>query len=261
MADGPAPDGASGSRPQRAKAETLRPSLWWLLAALAVPLVRGSARLRLRDPEKVPQVGPFILTPNHHSNIDPLVIAVAVWQLGRAPRFLAKASLFRVPVLGALMRAVGQIPVERGGLQRAAIPLEAAKRVVSEGHCVIVYPEGSLTRDPHLWPMRGKTGAARLALELDIPVIPVAHWGTQDLMPIYTNKLHLLPRATIDVLFGDPVDLSPWTGRATDPVALVQATERIMDAITDLAERLRGQAAPSERWNPAQHGQAETGRF
>jgi 1-acyl-sn-glycerol-3-phosphate acyltransferase len=254
MVDGPAPRAAP-----KPKAEKLRPSLWWVLGGLAVPLIRGSATLKIRNAEKLPAVGPFILTPNHHSNIDPLVIAVAVWRLGRAPRFLAKASLFRVPVLGAVMRRVGQIPVERGG--RATIPLEAAKRLVREGYCVIVYPEGSLTRDPHLWPMRGKTGAARLALDLGIPVIPAAHWGTQDLMPIYSKKLRLLPRPRIEVTFGDPVDLSSWAGRAGDPVALQLATERIMDAITRLLEDLRGQAAPTERWNPAQHGQAETGRF
>ncbi|MDQ1512917.1 MAG: hypothetical protein QOC59_759 [Microbacteriaceae bacterium] len=261
MVDGRAPDAAPSTRSPRPKGETTSPSLWWLLAALAVPLVRGSATLKVRNAEKLPAEGPFILTPNHHSNIDPLVIAVAVWQLGRAPRFLAKASLFRVPVLGALMRRVGQIPVERGGLQRGAIPLDAAKRLVREGHCVIVYPEGSLTRDPNLWPMRGKTGAARLALELSIPVIPTAHWGTQDLMPIGSTRMRLLPRARIEMVIGDPVDLTAWAGKAADPVALQQATDRIMDAITALLEELRGQAAPPERWNPAQHGQAETGRF
>ncbi len=184
-----------------------------------------------------------------------------MWQLGRAPRFLAKESLFHVPVVGALFRAVGQIPVQRGGLQRGAIPLEAAKRVVEEGHCVIVYPEGSLTRDPHVWPMRGKTGAARLALELDIPLIPVAHWGTQDLMPRYSKTIHVLPRAHIDILFGDPVDLSEWRGKPLDGAGLTEATNRIMAAITGLLEQLRGQAAPAERWDPAKHGQTEIGRF
>jgi 1-acyl-sn-glycerol-3-phosphate acyltransferase len=260
MVDRPASPAVTVRR-QRPKAEKLRPSLWWLLAALAVPFVRGAARLRIREGQKLPAVGPFILTPNHYSNIDPLVIAVAVWRLGRAPRFLAKASLFRVPVLGALLRAVGQIPVERGGVQRASIPLGAARRVVEEGHCVIVYPEGSLSRDPHQWPMRGKTGAARLALDLGIPVIPVAHWGTQDLMPTYSNRLRFFPRASIEVLFGDPVDLTEWAGRATDPAALLHATERIMTAVTALVEELRGQPAPAERWDPARHGQAETGRF
>jgi 1-acyl-sn-glycerol-3-phosphate acyltransferase len=245
----------------RPRQEKLRPSLWWVLAAIGVPFVRATARLRIRNPEKLPATGPFILTPNHNSNIDPLVVAVAVWRLGRAPRFLAKASLFAVPVLGALFRGVGQIPVERGGLQRGAIPLDAAKRIVREGSCVIVYPEGSLTRDPQLWPMRGKTGAARLALDLGIPVVPAAHWGTQQLMPIYSKKLRLFPRAKIEVLFGDPVDLSAWSGRTPDAAVLQSATEEIMSAVTGLLEQLRGETAPAERWDPAKHGQAETGRF
>jgi 1-acyl-sn-glycerol-3-phosphate acyltransferase len=243
------------------RSEKLRPSLWWVLGALAVPFIRGVARVRILHPEKLPASGPFLLTPNHHSNIDPLVVAVVVWRLGRAPRFMAKASLFRVPVLGMLLRSVGQIPVERGGMQRGAIPIGAAKRIVAEGHCVVVYPEGSLTRDPEIWPMRGKTGAARLALELGIPVIPVAHWGTQDLMPIYSKRLRLRPRAHIEVAFGDPVDLSPWLGRATDPGALHGATAAIMTAITELLEDLRHESAPADRWDPAKHGQAETGRF
>lgn len=251
-------DGAAQARP---KQEKLTPSVFWPIGALVVPFIRAAASVRIRHPEKLPATGPFILSPNHHSNIDPLVIGVAVWRLGRAPRFLAKSSLFRVPVVGALLRSTGQIPVERGGMQRGAIPLDAAKRLVAEGHCVIVYPEGSLTRDPNLWPMRGKTGAARLSLELGIPVVPVAHWGTQDLMPRYSNKLHLAPRARIEVAFGDPVDLAPWAGRATDPVALQEATARIMADITVLLEELRGQGAPPERWDPSKHGQTETGRF
>jgi 1-acyl-sn-glycerol-3-phosphate acyltransferase len=245
----------------RPRQEKLRPSLWWVLGAIAVPFIRATSRLRIRNPEKLPATGPFILTPNHNSNIDPLVIAVAVWRLGRAPRFMAKASLFRVPVIGALLRGVGQIPVQRGGLQRGAIPIDAARRIVSDGSCVIVYPEGSLTRDPQLWPMRGKTGAARLALELGIPVVPVAHWGTQQLMPIYSKKLRVFPRAKIDVLFGDPVDLSAWAGGAADATALHAATAQILTAITGLLEQLRGEPAPVERWDPSKHGQTETGRF
>ncbi len=249
------------ARAPRPKQEKTTPSVFWPIAALVVPALRGAAQVKIRNPEKLPATGAFILAPNHHSNIDPIVIGAAVWRLGRAPRFLAKSSLFRVPVVGGLLRSTGQIPVERGGMQRGAIPLDAAKRLVGEGQGVIVYPEGSLTRDPNLWPMRGKTGAARLALELGIPVVPVAHWGTQDLMPIYSKKIHLAPRAHIEIAIGDPVDLAPWAGRATDPVALQEATARIMAAITALLEELRGQGAPTDRWDPAKHGQSETGRF
>ena len=246
--------------PAEPYAEKRRPSVFWPLAAIVVPVLRGMARIRIRHPEKLPATGAFILAPNHHSNIDPLVIGLAVWRVGRAPRFLAKASLFRIPVVGAALRSVGQIPVERGGAGRGAIPMTAAKRLIEEGQGVIVYPEGSLTRDPDLWPMRGKTGAARLALQLGLPVIPAAHWGTQDLMPRYTNRLRLRPRAHIDVVFGDPVDLSDL-GRVADRAALTAATDRIMTAITELVEELRGERAPSERWDPTKHGQTETGAF
>jgi len=248
------------TRPAKPYAEKRRPSVFWLLATPVVPFIRSIATLRIRDGEKLPASGPFILTPNHHSNIDPIIIGMAVWRLGRAPRFLAKASLFWIPVVGAALRSAGQIPVERGGASRGAIPISAAKRLIEEGQGVIVYPEGSLTRDPRLWPMRGKTGAARLALQLGLPVIPVAHWGTQTLMPVNTTKLRFRPRAHIEVLFGDPVDLSDL-GRVADRAALQTATDRIMAAVTALVEELRGETAPAERWDPAKHGQTETGLF
>lgn len=252
------PASAGGSTSAKPFAEKRRPSFLWLIAAPVVPAMRAVARIRIREPQKLPATGAFILAPNHHSNIDPVVIGLAVWRLGRAPRFLAKASLFRIPVVGAALRSVGQIPVERGGAARGAIPLSAATRLIEQGQGVIVYPEGSLTRDPELWPMRGKTGAARLALQLGLPVIPAAHWGTQQLMPRYSNRLRLRPRSRIDVVFGDPVDLSDL---GHDRAALQSATDRIMAAITALVEELRGETAPPERWDPTKHGQTETGTF
>jgi 1-acyl-sn-glycerol-3-phosphate acyltransferase len=248
------------TKPAKPYAEKRRPSMWWPLAGIVVPFIRGIATITVRNPEKLPATGAFILAPNHMSNIDPVIVAVAVWRLGRAPRFLAKASLFTIPVVGAALRSIGQIPVDRGGAARGAIPLSAAKRLIAEGQGVIVYPEGSLTRDPDLWPMRGKTGGARLALQLGLPVIPVAHWGAQTLMPVNTTKLRLKPRARIELVFGDPVDLEDL-GRVADKHALATATDRIMAAITGLLEDLRGETAPAERWDPAKHGQTETGTF
>ena len=132
---------------------------------------------------------------------------------------------------------------------------------MEHGRGVIVYPEGTLTRDPDLWPMRGKTGAVRLALADGIPLIPMAHWGAQDILPRY-GKLSFWPlRRRVRVILGDPVDLSDFSGRATQPAALVAGTDRLMNAIAQLLAQLRGIPAPATRWNPAEHGQKETGRL
>lgn len=137
-----------------------------------------------------------------------------------------------------------------------------SSELVEHGRGVIVYPEGTLTRDPDLWPMRGKSGAVRLALADGIPLIPMAQWGTHRIMGRYQKGLSLWPpRKPVQVIVGDPVDLSDLAGRAGEPAALVEATRRLMNAITALLEEARGEKAPAERWNPSDHGQKETGRL
>lgn len=220
-----------------------------------------AVKIRIKNGRKLPQEGAFVLAPNHYSEIDPVIMGMAVWRLGREPRFLAKAGLFRIPVVGALLKASGQIPVERGGSVRGSEPLKSAKELVAKGRSVIIYPEGSLTRDPDLWPMRGKTGAVRMALQYDLPVIPAAHWGTQHVMARYSKKISFFPRKTIDVVFGDPVDLSAFRGRSLDSATLNEATAVVMARITSLVEELRGETAPEKRWNPSEHNQKGTGRF
>jgi 1-acyl-sn-glycerol-3-phosphate acyltransferase len=240
--------------------ETSKPTIFWVLAGIVIPIMSIAVRFKVINPEKLPRRGAFIVSPNHYSEIDPVMIGMVSWHLGRMPRFLAKGSLFTVPVVGWLLRKSGQVPVERAGV-RGSAPLQAAQQIVDDGRIVIIYPEGSLTRDPDLWPMRGKTGAARMALEHDIPVIPVAHWGTQAVMARYGKKISFFPRKTVTVKFGDPVDLSAFRGRNLDSATLSEATAVIMDAITALLEDLRGEKAPENRWNPADHDQKETGRF
>jgi 1-acyl-sn-glycerol-3-phosphate acyltransferase len=241
--------------------ERSRPSLFWLFAVIALPLMSMMVKFRFHDREKVPQTGAVIFTPNHFTNIDPVVMGVATFHLGRLPRFMAKASILRIPVIGWLLRKSGQIPVERGGSTRSSAALLAAKELVGKGRALIVYPEGSLTRDPDIWPMRGKSGAVRLALELGIPIVPMAHWGTQAVMARYSKKINFFPRHTVDVKIGDPVDLSEFAGKNLDSKTLNEATNKVMDAITALLEDLRGEKAPEVRWNPAEHNQSETGRF
>jgi 1-acyl-sn-glycerol-3-phosphate acyltransferase len=226
-----------------------------------LPVVTTLTRLRIVDGRKLPRHGACIIVPNHFSELDPLLIGVAVWRLGRLPRFLAKGSLFRIPIVGWLLAKTGQIPVDRVGPSRQYSPLDAARLVAERGNAVIVYPEGTLTRDPDLWPMRGKTGAARMALAYDVPVIPVAHWGTQEILGRYSRRIHVFPRHTVTVVVGDPVDLSRYRGRPADAGLLAEATETIMAAVTDLLVGLRGGTPPEVRWDPAAHHQKETGRF
>lgn len=242
--------------------ERVKPSIFWIFVPLVLPFVTYLVKYKLHNREKMLRTGPLVIAPNHYSNIDPIVMGVAVWHLGRNPRFMAKASILRIPVLGWLLRKSGQIPVERGGsLAKSQESLNAARDLVAKGRSVIVYPEGSLTRDPNLWPMRGKSGAVRLALELDIPIQPMAHWGTQAIMGRYSSKLSFTPRHVVNIAVGDPVDLSKYRGKPLDAKLLNAATEDVMVAITTLLAGLRDEKAPAKRWDPSQHGQAETGKF
>ena len=174
-----------------------------LLNAVVRPLTRRDWRAQ----EKVPQTGGVIFVANHISNADPIALGQFLAFSGRWPRFLAKASLFGVPGLGRILRACGQIPVQRQSA-RSADALLAAVQGVEQGRAVVIYPEGTITHDPDLWPMTGRTGAARIALRTGCPVIPIGQWGAQELM--YGRQIHfpkLLPRKTLRMLVGDPVDL------------------------------------------------------
>lgn len=208
--------------------------------------------------EKLP-AGGFIAAPNHCTEIDPLVVGHMLYNQKRMPHFLAKGGLFKVPVVGAVLRATKQIPVERStaGANRS---LQVAKEVVEEGGAIVIYPEGTLTRDPDLWPMKGHTGAARMALESGIPVVPMAHWGAHHVFPRYAKRFHLFPRRTSRLIVGDPVDLSAFEGRPLDKATLTAATAVIMDAITALLAILRSEQPPAERWDPAAHNQTKHGR-
>lgn len=231
---------------------------WRIVAGLAIPIFEFFGRYRMRGLDHIPKRGAFVIAPNHVTNFDPLTTAYLVWRGGRVPRFLAKASLFRVPVLGWLLRFTGQIPVERDG--SGPDPLKAATRLIDDELAVIVYPEGTLTRDPDEWPMRGKSGAVRLALQHGIPLVPMAHWGVQRILPRYEGRLSFFPRKDVEMLVGPPIDLTPWAGR-TDAEALAEATTVLMNEIARLVGELRGETPPAQRWNPTEHGQSEWGRF
>ncbi len=186
----------------------------------------------------------IVVTPNHISWFDPLVMAHFLYDNGRPPRLLGKEAVFRIPVLGRIIVGAGQIPVHRES-RDAGAAVASAVSAVRAGECVVVYPEGTITRDPDLWPMQGKTGAARIALATGAPVIPVAQWGPQDVMAPYTKHFRLLPRKTMHVRAGAPVDLSDLAGRPLDAATLRIATDRITTSLTELLAEVRGEPVPT----------------
>jgi 1-acyl-sn-glycerol-3-phosphate acyltransferase len=213
-----------------------------------------------RGAENIPTKGPVIVASNHMSYLDVLVFTHFLYRNGRAPRYLGKAGVFRTPIIGKIVLAAGQIPVERES-KDARKAVDHAKILLEKGHMLGVYPEGTLTRDPEMWPMIAKTGCARLALATDTQVIPIAQWGSQQVLPNYTRRIFLFPRKTITIRAGRPVDLSKWRGKSDDPQALIEATAQIMRAITDLLEEIRGQKRPEVIFDPHSSELPRTGNF
>lgn len=212
-----------------------------------------------RGVDNLPKTGGCVVAVNHVSEFDPLSVAHFVFDNGRLPRFLGKAEVFKVPVLGRILRSAGQIPVFRKS-DDAVKALSAAIEAVQAGRCVIVYPEGTITRDPQIWPMVGKTGAARIALATGCPLIPVAQWGPQEVLAPYSWRLRILPRKVMHITAGAPVDLGDLADQPITRALLTTASERVVDAITSLLEDIRGEQAPVGRFDPRAQGVSDTGR-
>ena len=232
-----------------------------LVASVLIPIVRMLFVVKPKGIEKLPKHGSYILVANHVTNVDALAMAYLVYvQLKRAPHFLAKEGLFRVPVIGAILRAAGQIPVYRSG-HRNDTPLKAAHAYLEAGHTIAIFPEGTLTRSPERWPMRGKSGAIRLALETGVPVYPVGQWGSEQILPQYGSKFRPGFWKPVNMIIGDEIDLNNFRKRQLNPDELNQATKVVMQTITQLVEELRGEKAPLELWDPAKAGQTTSGNF
>jgi 1-acyl-sn-glycerol-3-phosphate acyltransferase len=201
-----------------------------------------------RGKENLPPEGGFIVAANHVSHVDPFILGHALYRMGRPPRYLAKSELWKVPVVKWILSNARQIPVHRRTTD-AALALKDAIAAVEDGECLAVYPEGTTTKDPSYWPMIPKTGVARLALMTGAPVIPVGQWGAQ---AIYgqDRKLHLLPRHTVHVHIGPPVDLSAYEGKPLDSETLRAATTTIMQAVRRLVGEVRGEEPPAVVYDP-----------
>ncbi|MCM3659692.1 1-acyl-sn-glycerol-3-phosphate acyltransferase [Georgenia satyanarayanai] len=229
------------------------PRMYRVIAGLLRPLLRATMRRDWRGAAHLPAEGGFIAAGNHLTNVDPLVFAHYLYNHGAAPRFLAKHTLFAVPVVGWVLRRAGQIAVERDSASALAA-LEPARDALAQGLCVGIFPEGTFTRDPDLWPMTAKLGVARLALSARVPVVPVAQWGPQDVLARYGKVLHVVPRRTVRVEAGPPVPLEDLYGREDDPQALREATERVMAAITEILAGLRGEQPPARVYDTRRDG-------
>jgi 1-acyl-sn-glycerol-3-phosphate acyltransferase len=204
----------------------MRPSpTYSVIAGLSWPFFYGLFRLRAKGSENLPQDGGFVLASNHLSSIDPWPLGLPIWPR-RFLRFMAKSELYWFP-LSLIANGAGAFPVRRG--QHDTVAMDTAVRLAREGNIVTMFPEGTrrvkgLVKKHEARP---RSGAARIALEADVPLVPAAVRGTD-------NLLRLGP---LRVAYGKPVDIDDLRGQDVTEAARV-ATERLMARIAELEESL-----------------------
>lgn len=218
----------------------------WVVRVLR-PFLMLVTRRDWRGAEKLPRGG-YVLAPNHISHVDPILLAHFMVDHDVTPRYLAKDTLFDLRLIGAIVRGAEQIPVHRS-TAGAAESLRTAIEAVQAGQVVTIYPEGTITRDPDLWPMSSRTGAVRVALASGKPLVPVAQWGAQDMLWPYSKRLRIFPRTTVHVQVGDPVDLTDFEGRELTEDLLHEATDRLVDTLTSMLGEIRGELPSGERFD------------
>ena len=236
-----------------------RPFAYRFVVALLRPLLMVFTKREWSGAEHLPREGGFVVVTNHYSHLDPFVFGHFLVDHDYSPRYLGKIEVFRIPVVGWILRKADQIPVRRE-TGKAVDAYRSAVDAVTAGKTVAIYPEGTLTRDPGLWPMRGKTGAARVSLQTRCPVVPIATWGAHEVLAPYGKAVRLLPRKTMHVRAGRPVPLDDLHGLEITHEVLAAATSRIMAALTGELELLRGEKAPPDRFDPRAHGVTPIGK-
>jgi 1-acyl-sn-glycerol-3-phosphate acyltransferase len=202
---------------------------WLLKLVLLGPVVRWFARPRVVG--DLPK-GPVVLPPNHLAEIDSLVLCAAV---PRRLTFVAKSEYFDrrgagARLYGTLCRLTGQVPIDRDGNGSADGALEAARGILRRGGAWVIYPEGTRSPDGRLY--RGKTGAMRVALSSHCSVVPVGIVGTST---VNRPRGRGWRRGRVEIRLGEPLDLSPWSDRASDPCVWRSATDALMAAIQQLS--------------------------
>ncbi|MEM7095156.1 MAG: lysophospholipid acyltransferase family protein [Actinomycetota bacterium] len=196
---------------------------------LGRPLTRILWKLEVTGMEHVPAEGPAIICPNHLSFCDSVFVPASLprrsWAIGKAEYMDSLSTKYLFP-------ALGMIPVDRSGGKKSAAALDAAADVLDAGHLFMIYPEGTRSRDGDLH--KGRTGAARLAMRCDAPIIPVGHQGTLDVQP--PGQLRMSPFKTVSVNIGAPMRVSDF-GRPGDP----RVYRTMIDAVMFEIARLSGQ--------------------
>lgn len=235
---------------RRASRHNPRPGAAFVVIELLLrPLLAVLIKRDWRGRRNVPREGGVIVVANHYTYFDPISVAHFIVRSGRTPRFLAKSGVFKNKYLGRFFRAAGQIPVYRDS-RDAMLAIRDAIKAVERGEVIIVYPEGTMTKDPNLWPMAGKTGAVRIALRTGAPVLPIAQWGAQELLAPYSKKFEVFPRKTLKVTAGEPIDMRAKFGTAINSESLRLGTEYLMDVITEMLAEIRGEQPPAVRFDP-----------
>ena len=213
------------------------------------PLIRSIMKHRAGGQEHFPRDGGMIVAGNHLSYADWPAMALFCHEAGHYPVFTIKSPVFDVKIIGWLLRKFGQLPVFRGRAD-AALVLNDAEQRIARGACVVFYPEGTASRDPDLWPMVARTGVARLALTTGVPVIPVACWGAQNIMPYGDKRPKPFPRKIVNIVAGPPVDLSAYAGKPLTADTLRSVTNAIMADVTKLVAEIRGEQPPAVPYDP-----------
>jgi 1-acyl-sn-glycerol-3-phosphate acyltransferase len=220
---------------------------FWIRAWVIIlfPVTSLFFKLKWRNLQRVPAPdhGGVLIAVNHLSHADTVLMARMVWSSGRVPRFLIKAGVFDWPIIGRMMHGAGQIPVYRGTAD-ASQSLKDAVVALERGEAVVIYPEGTTTKDPGNWPMQARTGIARLVLAAPhIPVVPIGQWGPHKTGGFSIKRLGR--RRTSWASVGEPMDLSRFAGKEPSQTLLREITDEIMSAVRDEVADLRGEQPPT----------------
>jgi 1-acyl-sn-glycerol-3-phosphate acyltransferase len=232
---------------------------WFRLAVMIIlPVMTVLFRRDFRGTEHVPRDRGCILAVNHISYADPFAVALFVYKgCGRRPRFMAKHTLFELPLAGRIVRGAMQIPVYRNTAD-AGDALRAAVDAVNAGECVVIYPEATVTKDPAQWPMAAKTGVARLALATGAPVIPVGQWGANAFLG-KDKKPHPFPRKLLHLWARPPVDLSAWQGAEPTVEVLRAVTAKVMGEVAGIVGEIRDEEPPATPYVPGRAAPSAAG--